>query len=366
MFIDGAIPPSQMLLQKCAVYVTKILRCFGVVEGSEAIGFTLGHPVHHREDTEKLVAPFVDAIVGFREAVRGCARTNAMDSAAMTQCCNDARDITLKALGVDVLDGAAGASWDAADAAVKSSAGARCSFFDRNLHSRMPLVPTPARLKLEQARDQWHFSRMFTFLPVHIVNRVQTLKVFIDAFLKFRGNVLALAAKGDAVMKDYLMCCDELRDVALIACGVKIGDAQQEGLDATWQMDDPQALQAEIDAKNAAKRAAGLAKVQKKLITKETELATIAITQAPISELFVNDKDSTGKPRWATELDEKGLPVRCAFSDRILHSRMPLDPTPLLRLKLCHGCDQWHFSRESTCSHRYHHKLCRNTEGERG
>jgi hypothetical protein len=25
--------------------------------------------------------------------------------------------------------------------------GARCAFFDRNLHSRMPLVPTPARLK---------------------------------------------------------------------------------------------------------------------------------------------------------------------------------------------------------------------------
>ena len=44
----------------------------------------------------------------------------------------------------------------------------RCAFFDRNLHSRMPLVnvPTPARLKLlassEQACDQWYSSRMFT------------------------------------------------------------------------------------------------------------------------------------------------------------------------------------------------------------
>jgi hypothetical protein len=35
--------------------------------------------------------------------------------------------------------------------------------------------------------------------------------------------------------------------------------------------------------------------------------------------------------------------VRCSFSDRILHSRMPLDPTHV-RLKLLHACDQWHSS----------------------
>jgi hypothetical protein len=54
--------------------------------------------------------------------------------------------------------------------------------------------------------------------------------------------------------------------------------------------------------------------------------------------------------------------VRCAFSDRILHSKMPLDPTHV-RLKLLHACDQWHSSREPTCSYRCDHKLCRNTEG---
>jgi hypothetical protein len=50
----------------------------------------------------------------------------------------------------------------------------RCAFFNRNPHSRMPLVPTPARLKRaassEQAAcDQWHSSRKFTLLPVDIV-----------------------------------------------------------------------------------------------------------------------------------------------------------------------------------------------------
>jgi hypothetical protein len=39
---------------------------------------------------------------------------------------------------------------------------ARCAFFGRNLHSMMPLVPTPARLTLLHAYDQWHSSRVFT------------------------------------------------------------------------------------------------------------------------------------------------------------------------------------------------------------
>jgi HrpA-like RNA helicase len=41
-----------------------------------------------------------------------------------------------------------------------------CAFFDRNLHSRMPLVPTPACLKLLHACDQWHSSRVVAHLPI--------------------------------------------------------------------------------------------------------------------------------------------------------------------------------------------------------
>jgi hypothetical protein len=54
--------------------------------------------------------------------------------------------------------------------------------------------------------------------------------------------------------------------------------------------------------------------------------------------------------------------ARCAFSDKTLHSRMPLDPTHV-RLTLLHACAQWHSSREVHCSYRCHHKLCPNTEG---
>jgi hypothetical protein len=45
----------------------------------------------------------------------------------------------------------------------------RCAFFNRNLHSRMPLVPPPARLNKARACDQKDASRDFPFLPVDTV-----------------------------------------------------------------------------------------------------------------------------------------------------------------------------------------------------
>jgi hypothetical protein len=54
--------------------------------------------------------------------------------------------------------------------------------------------------------------------------------------------------------------------------------------------------------------------------------------------------------------------VRCAFSDRNLHSRMPLDPTHV-RLKLLHACDQWHSSRKFTPLTCLHCKLRPNAQG---
>jgi hypothetical protein len=50
------------------------------------------------------------------------------------------------------------------------------------------------------------------------------------------------------------------------------------------------------------------------------------------------------------------------FSTDILHSRMPLVPTPA-RLKLLQACDQWYSSRVSTASYRCHRKFCPNSEG---
>jgi hypothetical protein len=42
-----------------------------------------------------------------------------------------------------------------------------------------------------------------------------------------------------------------------------------------------------------------------------------------------------------------------------------LVPTPLLRLKRCHACDQWHSSRVFTPLTGWHCKLCRNAVGRK-
>jgi hypothetical protein len=43
-----------------------------------------------------------------------------------------------------------------------ANASVRCAFFDRDLHSRLPLVHTPAHLQLLHACDHWHSSRVAT------------------------------------------------------------------------------------------------------------------------------------------------------------------------------------------------------------
>jgi hypothetical protein len=53
--------------------------------------------------------------------------------------------------------------------------------------------------------------------------------------------------------------------------------------------------------------------------------------------------------------------ARCAFSDRILHSRMPLDPTHVRCKRTCVRPMAFHLGVH--CSYRCHHKLCPNTEG---
>jgi hypothetical protein len=57
----------------------------------------------------------------------------------------------------------------------EATAKVRCAFFDRNLHSRVPLDSTHVRLKLEHACDRWHFSRKFTPLTgLHCKSRPNT------------------------------------------------------------------------------------------------------------------------------------------------------------------------------------------------
>jgi hypothetical protein len=55
-----------------------------------------------------------------------------------------------------------------------------------------------------------------------------------------------------------------------------------------------------------------------------------------------------GVTKVTTVIGFSGAEVRCAFFDKIVHSRMPLSFTHLFCLKLLHACDQWHSSQVVT------------------
>jgi hypothetical protein len=136
----------------------------------------------------------------------------------------------------------------------------RCAFSDRNLHSRMSLVPKPARFKraVEASRRVTNGILLGCplFLPVHTVNCVQTLKAINHG---------------------------AMFDVDLVS---------------------------------------------------------------KLANLTGNEMRAASQIRYRTS-GGQAFAARCAFSDRILHSRLPLDPTHV-RLKLFHACDQWHSSRQCT------------------
>jgi hypothetical protein len=53
----------------------------------------------------------------------------------------------------------------------------------------MPLVPTPAHVKLLQACDQWHFISGIHSLQVVNVNFIQTLKALCSFSTETAGNI---------------------------------------------------------------------------------------------------------------------------------------------------------------------------------
>jgi hypothetical protein len=89
-------------------------------------------------------------------------------AAAVSACA--AADTCVVAIGSDLTWGAEGhdatnISYTVAQQKlVTQAAAASCAFFDRNVHSRMTLVPTPARLKLLCVCDQWHSSESYRVL----------------------------------------------------------------------------------------------------------------------------------------------------------------------------------------------------------
>jgi cysteinyl-tRNA synthetase len=107
-YVSNESKPKNLVVQKVAIYVTKILRIFGVVQGNDVIGFAeSGGDGGTKED---IVAPFVDAFVDFREKVRGAAKSKSNPGEFLKHC-DDIRDETLANLGIRVEDSAETSVW---------------------------------------------------------------------------------------------------------------------------------------------------------------------------------------------------------------------------------------------------------------
>lgn len=97
--------PAHLLIEKAAIYITKILRVFGVVEGTDLIGFPSAKS--SGGDTESVIRPFVDTLLEFREKIRAASRAKAEPSEYLAAC-DILRDTALVDLGIRLEDGTDG------------------------------------------------------------------------------------------------------------------------------------------------------------------------------------------------------------------------------------------------------------------
>ncbi|XP_038054512.1 cysteine--tRNA ligase, cytoplasmic-like [Patiria miniata] len=100
-------PPNRRLLQNAAVYITKMLRVFGAIEGDEPIGFPMSGAAQN-VNVEETVMPYLQVLSEFREQVRQTARQQkAVD---ILKLCDALRDDILPDLGVRLEDREEGAA----------------------------------------------------------------------------------------------------------------------------------------------------------------------------------------------------------------------------------------------------------------
>jgi len=115
-YLAAESKPKNLIIQKAAQYVTKILRIFGATQGSHSIGFgeSGNDDGGSKEDT---IAPFVDSFVDFREKVRVAAKAKSGPGDFLKHC-DDVRDETLANLGIRVEDSNETSIWKMDDPAV--------------------------------------------------------------------------------------------------------------------------------------------------------------------------------------------------------------------------------------------------------
>ncbi|KAH9598202.1 tRNA synthetases class I [Trypanosoma melophagium] len=101
--------PSATLVRKLGRYVTRMLQVFGVVEGTDNIGFT------EQQGTDERLVTVMDALLRFRDGVRDAAKA-AGSAGVLLPLCDAVRDEWLVQAGIRIEDSPAGpTTWKSDD-----------------------------------------------------------------------------------------------------------------------------------------------------------------------------------------------------------------------------------------------------------
>ena len=111
---ERADAPDALLLKRGAMYVTKMLRIFGVVT-QEDFGFPVASAAGANYEAQ--VGPVIDSLVSFRDQVRASAKGVTPPLASVLGLCDKLRDEAMVDLGVRLEDRAEGAVWKLDDPA---------------------------------------------------------------------------------------------------------------------------------------------------------------------------------------------------------------------------------------------------------
>lgn len=105
VYMEKNSQKKAFLLKKAAVFITRILRTFGVVEGAQEFGFDQAASSSASGLSERDVArPYVQALVEFRKAVRALAKEAGASAPALLKATDALRDEIMPNLDVKIAD----------------------------------------------------------------------------------------------------------------------------------------------------------------------------------------------------------------------------------------------------------------------
>jgi cysteinyl-tRNA synthetase len=152
----------------------------------------------------------------------------------------------------------------------------------------------------------------------------------LDAFCCFRDQVRNLAKNG-STSKDFLQCCDCVRDDAFVDIGVRLEDTP--GGASIWKLDNPEILRKERDEKMAAVALVARKKIVSKIdnlnreITKMETLQALPSIQESLSAKY-SKFDADGYPTHDAEgniLEGKPLDKSKKEVDKAKKVRLPFE-----------------------------------------